>query len=58
MRAPWRRFLAPVVLAAAALSVAAPAQFAVAATVHPMVKVHPLACPQGTNWDNVLQSCV
>jgi len=58
MRALWRRFLAPVVLAAAVLSVAAPAQFAAAATVHSTIKVAPRACPQGTNWDNILHECV
>ena len=58
MRALWRHSLAPLVVAAAVFSAAAPASFAAAATVHPTVKVVHWACPAGTNWDNVTHTCV
>jgi hypothetical protein len=56
MRALWRRYLAPLVLAAAALS-AAPAVFASAPATHAGVALA-TPCPPGTNWDSRLQKCV
>jgi hypothetical protein len=54
MRALWRRFLAPVIMAGAILSAGASPFLAEAA--HASV---PLAdCPAGTNWDHVTMTCV
>jgi hypothetical protein len=56
MRALCRYFLAPLLLAIAAFSVTGPAQFA-ATSAHPGIRVVSNACPDGTNWDGVTQSC-
>jgi hypothetical protein len=60
MRAIRRYFLAPLVVAAAALCAGPAAHFAAAASVaHPIVnKIVPNDCPAGTNWDDGTQSCV
>ena len=53
MRALWRRLLAPLIMAAAVLTAGAPAYHA-AGPAHPI----PLAaCPLGTNWDHITQTC-
>jgi hypothetical protein len=53
MRALWRHSLAPLIMAAAVLSAAAPAQFAAAAVAHPHLYADGSGhhCPPGTNWD-------
>jgi hypothetical protein len=57
MRAFWRRSLAPLVVAAAALSVSPAFATGGAAVVHPGIAMdHP--CPPGTNWDSAQQACV
>jgi len=59
MRALPRYFVAPLVLAAAALFAGAPVHFAAASVAHPSVhKVLPSDCPAGTNWDDILHACV
>jgi hypothetical protein len=59
MRAIRRYFLAPLVVAAAALCAVPAAHFAAASVARPIVgKVVPNDCPAGTNWDDGTQSCV
>jgi hypothetical protein len=54
MRAFRRVFAAPLIIAAATL----PAIPVHAAPAHHSVAFAPRACPNGTNWDNILQRCV
>jgi hypothetical protein len=56
MRARWRLCLAPLVMAGAIFSAAAPVQFASAAVAHHGNIGNFHACAQGTNWDGV--ACV
>jgi hypothetical protein len=56
MRALSRRLMAPLLMAAAALT-AGPAYLATAApAVHSAALAKP--CPSGTNWDTIKQACV
>jgi hypothetical protein len=57
MRALCRYFLAPLLIAVTAFSIAGPARLAAAST-HPGIRVVSNACPDGTNWDVVTQACV
>ena len=57
MHAIKRYVLAPMVVAAAAF-VAVPAAHVVAnSSAQPRISVADPICPQGTNWDNILQVC-
>jgi len=58
MRAITRHRLAPLVIAAAFLSVGAAAQHTAAVPAHRTAVLAIPYCPNGTNWDNYLQSCV
>ena len=61
MRALWRNCLAPLVVAIAVLFAGAPAHLAAVAPAQQPSGAITLAyhfCPEGTNWDNVLQACV
>ncbi len=58
MRALPRRLLVLLAMAAAVFTASVPAQSAAAATTHPGVKHIAQDCPEGTNWDNIIQSCV
>lgn len=57
MRALRRAFLAPLMIAAATLSATGPAHH-FGAPRHPSVAFAPRACPEGTNWDHILNRCV
>jgi len=57
MRAVSRRFLAPLVMAAALLTTSTPALVnAGHATQHTAALAH--ACPPGTNWDTIKHACL
>lgn len=58
MRALWRHFLAPLVVAAAVLIAGAPAHSAGAAAAHPgHTALADGYCPAGTHWDGILHIC-
>jgi hypothetical protein len=55
MRALWRYFLAPLVMAAAVFSASAPAHFAASANAAARPAT---GCPSGTHWDTTLGTCI
>jgi hypothetical protein len=56
MRAFHRYILTPLLVAATAFSIAGPAHFA-AGSAHSGIKIVSNPCPNGTNWDVVIQGC-
>jgi hypothetical protein len=57
MPAIKRYVLAPMVVAAAAFVAVPVAHVAASSAAHPRISLAGPICPQGTNWDNILQTC-
>jgi len=57
MHAIKRFVLAPTVVAAAAFVAVPMAHLAAYPAAHPRISLAGPICPQGTNWDNIIQTC-